>query len=179
MTSRTPAPDARFVLLGEVTRPHGIRGAIRVRPCTESPENFCRYRRLYLSPAGTETKTAWDSLDTRVSGRAIILRLKGCASREEAEALAGSWIWLDIADLPPAGPDKWYLHTLEGKKARTEEGQYLGLISAILSTAGQDILVIGQGKEEYLVPAVRDFLVHIGTEEVVLRLPPGLLEINR
>jgi 16S rRNA processing protein RimM len=167
-----------FVLIGIVTRPHGIKGDLKVRPYTEAPSNFSRYRRLYLSADAGINKALYVSTHAKVNGNTVILRLEECTTRDRAEQLAGMQIWVPSADLPPIGKDEFYLYTLEGKQAQTVSGSPLGTVMAILSSSGQDLLVIQDGEKEYLVPVVREFFVTIDDEKVVLDVPPGLLEIN-
>ena len=177
----TPPPveaTNAFILLGIVARPHGLRGELKVRPFTERPGNFSSYRRLYLSADGEEPRVLYTNCQARVSGNAVILKLEECATREQAEQLAGMQIWLASCDLPPLDGEEFYLFTLEGKRAQTEDGRVIGTVMEILSSHGQDILVIRDGQAEYLVPVVRKFVVAIDDDKVVLDLPPGLLEIN-
>ena len=171
--------DGPFVLLGTVTRAHGLRGEVKVRPLTESPASFRRYREVYLSAADGAEKTAATVQAARVSGQAVVMQLAGCDSREAAERLAGSRIWLASRDLPPSEAGEFYLYTLEGRRAETVDGRQLGRVTGILSAGGQDILVIRNGGEEVLVPAVRAFVRAVEEDRVVLDPPPGLLEINR
>lgn len=176
---------AEFVLLGKVVKAHGIRGELKVRPFTESPENMCHYQRLYITlddqpPASSAL--AWTNRRSRTSGRSVILQLAECATREQAEALTGAAIWLPLADLPPLPEGEFYLHSLQGKTVRLVEAQdaaVLGKVEAIIASAGQDILVIRNDTEEFLVPAVRAFVASMDKSTLVLRLPPGLLNINR
>lgn len=178
MTLQLSGQTEAFVLLGTVTRPHGLRGELKIRPFTAAPGNFSRYRHLYLSVDGGKTKVPYTNVQARVSGNTVILRLEECSTRDQAEQLVGMQIWLASRDLPPIDKDEFYLYTLEGKQARTTTGRILGTVSAILSSSGQDILIIRDTEGEYLVPAVREFFVAIDDEKVVLDLPPGLLEIN-
>ncbi|MDX9835753.1 MAG: ribosome maturation factor RimM [Desulfobulbus sp.] len=178
MTDRQPEGKESFVLLGMVMRAHGLRGEVKVWPLTESPANFTRYQNLYLSSAEGGEKVACEALQARVSGQTVVLRLSGCSTREAAEQLAGSKVWLPTSNLPPLGPDEFYLHALEGRRAETVDGQYLGRVVAILSSGGQDILVVRNKGAELLVPAVRTFVRVVEDDRVVLELPPGLLELN-
>lgn len=166
------------MLLGIVTKPHGIKGELKVRPVTENPENFGRYRCLYLAGSDESTKTPFCNVQARVNGRTVILRLEECTTRERAEQLVGMHIWVASSDLPPIDEDHFYLHTLEGKQGWTVDGRYLGMVRAFMSAGGQDILVIGQESTEYLIPVVREFISAIEEDRVVFDLPPGLLEIN-
>jgi 16S rRNA processing protein RimM len=167
-----------FILLGTVMRPHGIRGELKVRPYTDTPGNFCRYPRLFLSGEDGRAKVEHTDVQARVNGNTVILRLKECKDRDHAEQFAGMRIWLAAADLPPVEADEFYLHSLEGKRARSVNGQVLGTVVGLLCGA-QDVLVIREGDQEYLVPAVRPFIVVIDDDGIVVDLPPGLLEINR
>lgn len=170
--------SAKFIPLGTITKAHGLRGEVKVRPETASPENFTRYRQIFLSPAGSQDKVPCVNLQTRVNGSTVILRLEGCATREEAESLIGHRLWLDQADLPPVGPDEFYLCDLEGKTAMTPSGEVLGTIAGVLSTGGHNLLVVRRDNVELLVPAVKTFIVEIAASHVVLDPPPGLLELN-
>jgi 16S rRNA processing protein RimM len=134
---------------------------------------------LYLSADHGKTSVPYTNVQTKANGKTVILRLEECATRDQAEQFSGMEIWVASSDLPPVGKDEFYLYTLVGKRAQTEEGRILGTITAILGGGGQDILVIRDAQEEYLVPVVRDFFVAIDEEKVVLTLPPGLLEINK
>lgn len=173
----TPAEDS-FVLLGTVTRPHGIKGELKVRPFTAQPENFARYARLYLSESEHGVKIPCSARQARVSGHQVILRLQECSTREMAESLVGQMVWLATKDLPPLDTDEFYLHTLIGKDIQTVDGQKLGRAEYFLEGSGQDILVVRQGQQEHLIPIVPAFVSAIETNVVVLDLPEGLLEIN-
>jgi len=174
----TGGRSGAFILLGTVVRPHGIRGELKIRPHTEQPANLCRYRRMYLAADADGEVIECTDVRARVSGRLIILKVPGCTDRNRAEQLVGWHLWLAASDLPPAGPDEVYLHTLMNKRARTVDGRVLGTIRELLG-GGQERLVIREGENEYLVPAVRAFIAAVDDDEVVLDLPPGLLEMNR
>lgn len=178
MTLQSPQQAGTFILLGIITKPHGIQGELKVRPYTEAPGNISRYQRLYLSSDNGKTRVPYTNVLARVSGNAVILRLEECSTRDQAEQLSGRQIWLPSSDLLPIGKDEFYLYTLEGKQAVTASGLILGKISAIVCSGGQDILIIQDAQKECLVPLVREFIVAIDEEKVVLDLPPGLLEIN-
>jgi len=165
-------------LLGTVVRPHGIRGELKVCPHTERPDNICCYRRVYLAAVGNSEIIECTDVRARVSGRMVILSVPGCTDRNRAERFVGWGLWLAASDLPPAEADEVYLYTLMDKRARTVDGRSLGTIRELLG-GGQERLVIRDGDHEYLVPAVRAFIVAVDDTEVVLDLPPGLSEMNR
>ena len=166
------------VLLGKVTKPHGIRGEVKVFAFSGEPENFANYRELFIGQQGNAKLRPYRVLQARVQGNTAILKLKGCVSRSDAEALANHEVWINSCELPELDPGEIYLHQLEGITAVSEDGEDLGRVSAILDTGGHEVLAIRNGESEFLVPLVSEFIVRLEKDQVVLSLPPGLLEIN-
>jgi 16S rRNA processing protein RimM len=170
--------DHGYVLLGTVTRPHGIKGELKVRSFAAQPGNLGKYRRLFLAADEHSPKIECTSVQARVSGHTVILRLKECSTRERAEELVGHQLWLAMEDLPALAEDEYYLHSLLEKDVRTVEGRFLGRAEDILSGSGQDILVVRREQQECLIPVVRAFIRSIEATVVILDLPEGLLDIN-
>lgn len=168
-----------FILLGKVTRPHGIRGEVKIYPFSGQPDNFLDYRKIYISPEGDEERIPYTIEQARVQGRTVILKLDGCTGRDCSEALVGSEVWLERSDLPQLDESEYYWADLEERLVRTEEGLELGRVTGILDTGAHDILSVTGKGHEYLIPIRKEFIVRIDDNEVVLRLPPGLLEINK
>ena len=139
MAEEIAASEPAFVLLGTVTRPHGIKGELKVRPYTARPENFSRYSRLYLSESEHGPKTRCVSRQARVNGNQVILRLDECSTRNQAEEMVGHLVWLATEDLPALQGDEFYLHTLIGKDVQTVDGRKLGRAEHLLSGSEQDI----------------------------------------
>lgn len=166
------------ILLGKITRPHGIRGEVKIHSYSGQPENFLGYREILVSSEDREERIPYSVEQSRVQGRLAVLRLAGCDSRTKAEALAGREVWLRRGDLPEPGEDEYYLADLEGREAISADGPRLGRITGILDTAAHPILIVTGGGREYLVPIHEGVVVRFDEEQVVLRLPPGLLEIN-
>jgi 16S rRNA processing protein RimM len=175
----TASMDENFILLGKVVRAQGIRGEIKIFPYSGRPENFLSYGKIFLSLQTDEKKRPYTIEKSRVQGKMAVLKLEDIETRSTAESLIEQRVWLERDDLPLPEKDEYYLIDLEGKKAITEDGKCIGVISGMLDTAMQDILIIMDRDVEYLVPLCREFLVRYDEEQVVFNLPPGLLEINR
>jgi 16S rRNA processing protein RimM len=176
--SRTGDGADDCILLGKITRPHGIRGEVKIHPYSRQPENFLEYREILVSSDDPATRIPYTIVQSRVQGSQAVLRLAGCDSRDQAEALAGREVWLRRSDLPEPAEDEYYLADLEGREAVSTDGLRLGRISGIMDTAAHPILIVTGGGREYLVPAYPGVVVNFDEERVVLQLPPGLLEMN-
>jgi 16S rRNA processing protein RimM len=176
--SRTGDPAGDCILLGKITRPHGIRGEVKVHPYSGQPENFLGYRQILVSSEGQGERIPYSVEHIRVQGSQAVLQLAGCDSRTKAEALAGREVWLRRGDLPKPGEDEYYLADLEGKVAVSADGLSLGRITGIMDTPAHAILIVTGRGPEYLIPVHRGVVASVDEEQVVLRVPPGLLEIN-
>jgi 16S rRNA processing protein RimM len=176
--TRTGIAAGDFILLGKITRPHGIRGEVKMLPYSGLPENFLHYREIFIGSEGSEKRIPYTIEHCRSQGGMVLLRMNGCIDRGQAEALAGMEVWLRRRDLPEPGQDEFYLIDLIGKRAVTVDNRVVGEITGILETGAHDILSVAGDSHEYLIPLRSEFIVSFDDHEVLLRLPPGLLEIN-
>ncbi|MCX8134580.1 MAG: ribosome maturation factor RimM [Roseococcus sp.] len=134
-----------LVLLGEIGRPHGVRGLVRVRSFTATPEGLTAYGPLF---------------DGR--GRRFVLtllagglaRIEGVTDRSAAAALTGTKLYVPRSALPPPGEEEFYLADLEGLRAETMGGESLGTVLAVEDHGAGAFLVLS-GPPERLVPFTR------------------------
>jgi len=169
----------KIVLVGKVSKAHGIRGEIKVYPYSGQPEQFAAdYHRILLSRDTESVPVAYAVEKARVQGKQVLLKPENCSDRTAAQMLVGQLVYVPEEDLPELGEDEFYLQELQGKEVVDISGNPLGRSSHIIDTGAQDLLVVQRAGKEYLIPVVGDFIVAIEPERVVLDLPPGLLEIN-
>ncbi len=170
--------SADLVLLGKVTKPHGIRGEIKVYPLSGVPENFLQYSQVLLAPDEETVPRPYTIKRARVQKNTVLLQLEECLTRNQAEELVHFLLYLYEDDLPEPDPGEFYLRDLEGKQVVTQQGEILGTVQGILQQGVQDIARVTNGRKEYLIPLVPEFFVALDDNQVTVSLPPGLLDIN-
>ena len=69
------------LIVGEVLKPQGIRGELKLKPFTDSAEEFLSLKRIFLD--GEEFKI----LSARTGGGMVYLGLRGVPDRNAAELL--------------------------------------------------------------------------------------------
>ncbi|WP_373290321.1 ribosome maturation factor RimM [Neoroseomonas lacus] len=130
-------------MVGEIGRPHGVRGLVRLRAFTEDPAAIAVY-----SPLTDETG-AKRFVVTLKGGD--IAAIEGVADRDAAQRLTGTRLYVERDRLPPPEDDEFYLTDLIGLAAVTEGGETLGTIRAVEDHgAGAFIIVAGVGREHLL-----------------------------
>ena len=185
------------VIVGRIGRPHGIRGDVVVGVRTDEPD--LRFAVGATLGAGSNSDGTPDSgrPELKVAGRRwhsgqLLVAFEGVADRDAAIELGGTWLSVDSAELPPAGPDEFRDHELIGLSVRTVAGEVVGVVSDVLHY-GQDLLVVrppgstasgstapgstASAVGERLVPFVTAIVpeVDIASGVVVIDPPPGLL----
>lgn len=145
------------LIVGEVLKPQGIRGEIKVKPFTDSPEDFRKYKRIFLD--GIEYKI----LSVRTDESAVYLGLRGVADRNAAEPLRGKQVVIPRTEAPEPPEGSYYIADLLGAEVVTETGKLLGTLVNIRSAA-TDVYTITAGEKEILFPAVKDLFVSIDAE---------------
>ena len=168
-----------FVLLGKITKPHGIRGEVKVYPFSGHPENFLNYREFFISPEDSTERIPYKVEKIRVQAKQVLMQFANCTTRTESESLVGRQVWIRRQELPELEKNEFYLLELEGKTVVTTDGLELGQVTGVLETAAHEILCITGKHQEYLIPVEKSFIVQIEDDKVVLDVPPGLLDINR
>ncbi|MEN8140142.1 MAG: ribosome maturation factor RimM [Thermodesulfobacteriota bacterium] len=168
-----------YIELGKVGRPHGVRGLFRIHPHSGQPENFLDYDEVLLQDEEGQVQPCPLS-SKRIKGRSVIVSSPLAASREAAQELVGQVVWLAREQLPPLGEDEFYWHDIIGSEVRSTSGELIGTLTAIFNGGGTEMMVVKAGDgDEVLIPARPEFLQSVAKGEVVVDLPPGLLELNK
>lgn len=169
-----------LVLLGKITKPHGIRGEVKVYPFSGVPENLLHYSTLLFGAIEDDDPLQELAvLRARVQKNCVLMQLKGCSTRNDAETMVGSQVYIVEKNLPELSDDEFYLRDLEGKQIVTVQGKQIGKVTGIILSGSQEIIQVKDGQHEFLIPLVPDFIVSLDSKELTVDLPPGLLEINQ
>jgi 16S rRNA processing protein RimM len=148
---------------GRVGRPHGLDGSFYLtRPSPDIPVaegaevQVGGATRRVVRRAGTDA--------------APILRLDGCSSREDAEALRGTPLLLTEADVPPLEADEFWAHELAG--CRVVDGdREVGEVTRMIALPSCEALEVG----DRLIPLVHDAIRSIDREARVIDVDLGFL----
>ncbi len=174
--ARTPEP--RFLAVGQVSRPHGVRGELRVQILTDYPERLGQHVYLYLaSPDSPEAVRRYPVEKLRHHKEMLLLKLGGCDDRNAAEELRGQLVQIPLEEAVPLEEGEYYHFQLIGVRVETESGKVLGQVVEMLETGANDVYIVRGPRGEVLLPAVDDVVLELDlrAKRMVVRLPPGLL----
>lgn len=162
------------VLIGEVIKPHGVQGEVKVHPITDNPQRFKTLKEVTL--VQNQVRRRLNVLEANVLPEGIILTFEGIDTRDEAEKLRGWAIKIDRSEVPPL-KEGWYYFELEG--LQVYEGEtLLGRLTQVIQTGANDVYLVKGPKGEICVPALKSVVKNVDVQgrRMDVELPPGLVE---
>ena len=131
------------MLAGYVGRPHGLDGSFHV--VRANPELLGGRDDLLLGDRRVAL-TRHDGTPEKP-----ILRIEGCGSREDAEALRGTELRVPVEEAPGLAEGEFWARDLEG--CRVYDGEVeVGVVSKMVALPSCEALEVG----DRLIPLVRD-----------------------
>jgi 16S rRNA processing protein RimM len=129
---------ARDVLLAAVIGPQGLKGAVKAKIFTAAPDTLMRYGVLFDRDGRRFEITAFRA---GKPGEAV-MSFQGIESREAAEALKGTHLFVAREALPAVAQEEFYHADLIGLEARDGEARVLGKVAAIHNFGAGDVIEI-------------------------------------
>jgi 16S rRNA processing protein RimM len=153
---------------------HGIKGHLKVLSHAESIEPFVPGGEIALRLSEGRMVTVVVR-EARPHKNRLHVLLEGVEAREGAEALRGAEFMIERTELPEPEEGSWYWCDLIGLSVY-DGRTYIGRVENLFATGGNDVLVVSDGANERLVPAVDSIVRLIDPENRLMRveLPEGL-----
>ncbi len=126
-----------LVILGVITAAHGVRGAVKIKPFTQTPDAILRY--------GALRDRTGRPYALRITGEAkgqLICDIEGIADRNAAELLRGTELGVSRSALPDTHDDEFYIEDLTGLKVLLADGSVYGRITQVYNVGAGDIIDI-------------------------------------
>ncbi len=153
----------QYLIIGEITKPQGVRGELKLRPITADPQRFEGLTRAYLKRG-----EAYEPLRltvNRIAPEAVFLSVEGVSDRDQAEKLRGELVYIDRAHALKLDEDTNFLCDLIGLRGVDDAGRELGRLADVLQPGGNDVYVFQGALGEVLVPALKSVVLAVDLEK--------------
>ncbi|CAM8624443.1 RimM RimM protein, required for 16S rRNA processing [Paracoccaceae bacterium] len=162
------------ICVGAITGAFGVAGEVRLKSFCADPTAIADYGPLYTEDG---SRSFVVKLTRPVAG-GLGARVTGIKTKEEADALRGTELYVDRTRLPSLPDDEFYHSDLIGLQAVDTGGVMLGSVVAVHNHGAGDILEItGPGRKTALMlPFTMAAVptVDLAAGRVVVDLPEGL-----
>ncbi len=145
------------IVIGEILKPQGIRGELKVKPLLDEIGDIRKIRKVII--AGEEYKV----LSSRFDASAAYLSLSGIADRNAAELFRGKLLEVLREDAPAPAEGRYFIVDIIGCELYTEQGEKLGEIVDILP-AHTDVYVVRAGEREWMFAAAEGVIADVDVQ---------------
>jgi 16S rRNA processing protein RimM len=162
------------ICVGAIAGAFGVRGEVRLKSFTAIPEDIASY-----APLESEDGTRRFSVKvTRQVKNGLAARLSGITTKEEADALRGTQLFVPRDRLPSLPDDEFYHTDLIGLEVTDTGGASLGKVLSVINNGADDLLELsapGQ-KQTVLLPFTKAVVptVDLAQGRIVADPPDGL-----
>lgn len=160
----------RDILLAAILGAHGLKGEVKVKTFTQSPDKLGAYGPLHDKDGRLYTVKALRP------GKAddAVVTFKEVSDRNAAEVLKGTELFIARSALPQAEDEEFYHTDLLGLDVDDVEGRRIGKILSIQNFGAGDILVIAADTgDEILLAFTRENVpeIDIPNRRVIVAVP--------
>ena len=156
-----------WLAVGVVTKVHGVRGRVVVRPFYAESSAFAEGVPLRLRQSDGTTVSV-DPGHLRQKPSTWLITVEGVSNRETAEAWVGAELERPRSSV--SCTDGEYLYAdLVGCEVE-QAGRSLGTVTGLFNAGASDILVVRNAQEERLVPFVDEWIDHVDVLARKIRL---------
>ena len=172
--------------MGRISAPFGIKGWVKIYPfVTGGATNLKKYPTWYIGSGGDGA--GWETISveaTELHGgpdlNHLAAKFAGCSDRDAAAALKGRVIAVPREAFAPVATGEYYWADLIGLAVRNIEGQDFGVVTSMMETGANDVMVVRLGeevdtnKEERLIPFLTSVIKQVDLASGVIEVDWGL-----
>ncbi|MHA6324658.1 ribosome maturation factor RimM [Roseivivax sp. CAU 1753] len=164
------------ICVGVIGGAFGVNGEARIKSFTADPEAIVDY-----GPFETEDASqTFEMQITRPVKQGFAVRLSGVRSKEDADALRGTQLFVPRDRLPQLPDDEYYHADLIGLTVQDTGGALLGTVKAVLNHGATDLLEVTQpdAAQTVLLPFTQSVVptVDLSAGKIVADPPDGIFD---
>jgi 16S rRNA processing protein RimM len=153
-----------------ITKPHGVRGEIRLLPDVYDQAVFLKLKELYVDNKTYALEYA------KIANDYIIVKIKGVDDRDAADAFRNKTAEIDEKDQAKLPEGVHYIRDLIGCGVYAGE-ERIGTVKDVLQNGAADVyVVIGDDGREIMFPALKDLIKKTDTENKIIVLDKKRLD---
>jgi 16S rRNA processing protein RimM len=166
-----------LVTIGQILKPFGVKGEVRVRSLSDVPGRFERLSVVTLeTPTGERLSTSVDHV--RVDHDSYVVRFKAFSTPEEAALFRGALVKVTRDETLSLPEGQYFEYDLIGMNVKTEDGRVLGTLKEVLEAPSHAVFVVQGDRGEVLIPAAKELVVSVDVPHRIMtvRLLEGMLD---
>lgn len=153
--------------VGQITKPHGVRGEVKVFSLTDSLERFKELDRAYIDDKEVNITSV------KLQKDRAILKIEGIDSIEEADLYRNKYLQVKREDAIKLPEGSYYVADLMDCYVYDTDGEELGKVYDVIATGSNDVYwVKSEGKEDVLIPVLKTIVEEVDIENNKIIIKP-------
>ena len=161
----------KFLMIGQVVKPQGVRGEIKVLPLTDDSERYLDLEYVFFYVKG---ETQLEVTGARIREGFAYITLEGITDRDQVERMRNLFLYIDRANAAPLPEGRYYVADLIGMQVTDENGNELGKLVDVMQAGGNDVYEV-KGKRIFRFPAIKPVLAEVDVEAEKMTLDSTVL----
>lgn len=167
--------QTQYIQIGEIVKPQGIRGEVKLKAMTSDMSRYARLERVYLQRGKGEMKE-YEVLKGRSYDGFAFLTLRGVADRDAAETLRGYGVYVDRENAIDLDEDENFVDDLIGLTAVNSKGEEIGeLVDVLTPNSICDVYVFDTPRGSLMIPALKRVVLEVDLDEEKIVLDENVL----
>lgn len=150
---------AEYLIIGEVLKPQGLRGEVKIRPITHDENRFRELTRVYLQKEGEYRSRQVRFI--RLHDGFVYLHFEGVDDRDAAEALRGELLYVHRSEAVKLPEGMHFICDLIGCAVVDLTGETIGVLVDVLTPGSNDVYVLDTPMGEVLLPALHSVVLDV------------------
>ena len=146
------------LLIGEILKPQGILGEVKIKPYTDDNRRFLKLREVFVG------ETLYKVLGARVGGDFVFLAFSGVADRNAAELLRGKMLYVERENAVPLKKGVYFIVDVVGCNIVDEEGTVYGTVTEITQAARDIYTAKSPEGKIFRFPFLKDLVSEVDVE---------------
>jgi 16S rRNA processing protein RimM len=171
--------NSKFITLGKITKPIGLKGYVKVLSLTDFPERFSELNSLKIFNE-KENSVLFNKFsdsenffvrDAIIEKEAVKVLFEGYDDINSVGKMLGCLIVIEESKRAKLAEGQYYLYELVDLDVIVE-GKKMGRTVSIENYGGQDLFKIklDENNKEVLIPFVDDFVKHIDIDKKIIEM---------
>tara|TARA_B100001115_G_scaffold135838_1_gene103353 strand:+ start:223 stop:741 length:519 start_codon:yes stop_codon:yes gene_type:complete len=157
--------------LGEILKPHGIKGELKILFYNEESKSLQKDQKVFLE---SPQKNIIEYKIERIfySFRKNRIKFFDINTIDEADDLRGYIVNIDRSDLPEINDSEYYLSDLVGYSLIDKSNKNYGKVIEVLALPANSVLNVSKDDKEYLIPLIDDVVLEVNQNQKVIIIDP-------
>lgn len=159
-----------YITVGQILKPQGIKGEVKVNPLTDSAERFKKLRTVYIE------NRPYKITAVRVTGGYAYIKFDGVSDRNAAELLRNKMLEIDRVNSVTLNKYEFLIADMINARVISSKGELIGTVKSIDNYGAADVYtVISSDGKTVTFPFLKRLIMSFNEETKTLTLDENAL----